>query len=113
MRDLGKTYFVHSSVIARSETTKQSQSKKIAALTPFARNDKDNATMKQWNNIKPVYVKHLGRYRIPTLFPYLLEHVAELGFEKVDFISSNPWDFSDELIEVIARNKNITRTIHL
>ncbi len=62
---------------------------------------------------KPVYVKHLGRYRIPTLFPYLLEEVAKIGFENVDFISSNPWDFSDELINVIARNKNITRTIHL
>ncbi len=64
-------------------------------------------------SLKPIYVKHLGRYRIPTLFPYLLEDVAQLGFEKVDFISSNPWDFSKELIEVIARNKNITRTIHL
>ncbi|OGK17213.1 hypothetical protein A2774_02320 [Candidatus Roizmanbacteria bacterium RIFCSPHIGHO2_01_FULL_39_12c] len=64
-------------------------------------------------NFKPVYVKHLGRYRIPTLFPYLLEEVAEMGFKKVDFISSNPWDFSDQLIDVIARNKNITRTIHL
>jgi tRNA-2-methylthio-N6-dimethylallyladenosine synthase len=64
-------------------------------------------------NFKPVYVKHLGRYRIPTLFPYLLETVAKIGFEQVDFISSNPWDFSDELIDVIARNKNITRTIHL
>ncbi len=63
--------------------------------------------------IEPVYVKHLGRYRIPTLFPYLLEEVAKLGFEKVDFISSNPWDFSDELIEVIAKYPNITRTIHL
>lgn len=63
--------------------------------------------------LKPIYVKHLGRYRIPTLFPYLLEEVAKMGFEKVDFISSNPWDFSDELIDVIARNKNITRTIHL
>ncbi|MEK7633555.1 MAG: radical SAM protein [Patescibacteria group bacterium] len=63
--------------------------------------------------LKPIYVKHLGRYRIPTLFPYLLEQVAKIGFEKVDFISSNPWDFSDELIDVIARNKNITRTIHL
>ncbi len=63
--------------------------------------------------IKPVYVKHLGRLRIPTLFPYLLEDVAKIGFEHVDFISSNPWDFSDELIEVIARNKNITRIIHL
>jgi len=64
-------------------------------------------------SLKPIYVKHLGRYRIPTLFPYLLKQVAKIGFEKVDFISSNPWDFSDELIDVIARNKNITRLIHL
>src|SRR3989344_3925211 len=64
-------------------------------------------------NFKPVYVKHLGRYRIPTLFPQLLEEVAKLGFEKVNFMSSNPWDFSEELIDVIARNKNITRLIHL
>ncbi|KKQ02119.1 MAG: (Dimethylallyl)adenosine tRNA methylthiotransferase MiaB [Candidatus Roizmanbacteria bacterium GW2011_GWA2_36_23] len=62
---------------------------------------------------KPVYVKHLGRYRIPTLFPHLLEAVAKMEFTFVDFISSNPWDFSDELIEVIANNKNISRTIHL
>lgn len=62
---------------------------------------------------KPIYVKHLGKYRIPTLFPYLLEEVAKMGFEKVDFMSSNPWDFSDELINVIVRNKNITRLIHL
>ncbi|NTU73411.1 MiaB/RimO family radical SAM methylthiotransferase [Candidatus Roizmanbacteria bacterium] len=63
--------------------------------------------------MKPVYVKHLGRYRIATLFPHLLEEVARIGFEKVEFFSSNPWDFSDELIEVIARNSNITRSIHL
>ncbi len=63
--------------------------------------------------IKPVYVKHLGRYRIPTLFPILLEEVARMGFKKVDFISSNPWDFSDELIKVVSRNKNITRLLHL
>ncbi|MFA6513639.1 MAG: radical SAM protein, partial [Patescibacteria group bacterium] len=48
---------------------------------------------------KPIYVKHLGKYRIPTLFPYLLEEVAKLGFETVNFSSSNPWDFSDELID--------------
>ncbi|MEN9328504.1 MAG: hypothetical protein RI947_1312 [Candidatus Parcubacteria bacterium] len=67
----------------------------------------------EYKHLKPVFVKHLGRQRIPTLFPHLLEEVAKLGFKTVDFFSSNPWDFSDELIEVIARNPNITRTIHL
>ena len=63
--------------------------------------------------VEPVFVKHLGKMRIPTLFPYLLEDVARMDFEKVDFISSNPWDISEELIDVIARYPNITRTIHL
>ncbi len=64
--------------------------------------------------VKPVMVKHLGRHRIPTLFTYLLEAVAETsGVEKVMFLSANPWDFSDELIEVIARHSNIDRLLHL
>ena len=70
-------------------------------------------TQQPANLPRPVFVKHLGRFRIPTLFPALLERVALIGFEKVDFISSNPWDFSDELIDVIARYPNITRHIHL
>ena len=65
------------------------------------------------HQLKPIYVKHLGKSRIPTLFPYLLDQVAKMGFDTVDFMSSNPWDFSDELINVIAKNSNITRTIHL
>lgn len=64
-------------------------------------------------NYKPVYVKHLGRQRIPTLFPHLLNEVAKMGFEKVEFMSSNPWDFSDELISVMVKNKNISRSLHL
>lgn len=64
--------------------------------------------------VKPVMVKHLGRHRIPTLFPHLLEAVAEIpGVEKVAFLSANPWDFSDELIEVIAKHPNIDRLLHL
>lgn len=64
--------------------------------------------------VKPIMVKHLNRHRIPTLFPYLLESVAEIsGLKKVSFISSNPWDFSDELIDVMVRHKNIDRTLHL
>lgn len=88
--------------------------KRDSSVASTFKNDK---VIKQFRlngeKIKPVYVKHLGRYRIPTLFPYLLEDVARLDFEKVDFMSANPWDFSDELIEVVAQNKNITRTVHL
>jgi tRNA-2-methylthio-N6-dimethylallyladenosine synthase len=63
--------------------------------------------------VAPVMVKSLNKTRVPTLFPYLLEEVAKIGFTKVSFVSSNPWDFSDKLIEVIAANKNIDRLIHL
>ncbi len=63
---------------------------------------------------KPIYVKHLGRLRIPTLFPQLLEEVGNIpGITLIDFLSSNPWDFSDELIDVIVKNKKISRHIHL
>lgn len=46
-------------------------------------------------------------------FPKLLEEVAKKNLKKVSFISSNPWDFSDELIEVIAKYSNIDRLLHL
>lgn len=46
-------------------------------------------------------------------FAKLLEKVAKKKLEKISFISSNPWDFSDELIEAISKNKNIDRLIHL
>ncbi|MEK9174134.1 MAG: MiaB/RimO family radical SAM methylthiotransferase, partial [Patescibacteria group bacterium] len=64
--------------------------------------------------IEPIMVKHLNRHRIPTMFPQLLEAVASIpGVRKVRFLASNPWDFSDELIEVIRKNENIDRVIHL
>lgn len=64
--------------------------------------------------VEPVMVKHLGRHRIPTIFPQLLESVAMLpGVEKVSFLSSNPWDFSEALIDVIARHPTIDRILHL
>lgn len=71
-------------------------------------------TLPSGRRAKPIYVKHLGRLRIPTLFPYLLEEVCKIkGIKKVDFISSNPWDFSDELITTIANNPKISRQLHL
>lgn len=64
--------------------------------------------------VKPVMVKHLNRHRIPTLFPQLLEYVAKLsGVKKLSFLSSNPWDFSNELIDVMARHTNVDRKLHL
>jgi tRNA-2-methylthio-N6-dimethylallyladenosine synthase len=39
--------------------------------------------------------------------------VAKKDLKKVSFISSNPWDFSDELINVIAKYPNIDRLLHL
>lgn len=64
--------------------------------------------------VKPVMVKHLNRYRIPTLFPYLLEEACKIKrIKTIKFISSNPWDFSDMLIDVITKNQKINRNIHL
>jgi tRNA-2-methylthio-N6-dimethylallyladenosine synthase len=65
--------------------------------------------------VDPVMVPlSMGKTRVPTLFPYLLERVAQVpGIEQVSFLSSNPWDFSDALISVMARNPNIDRYIHL
>jgi tRNA-2-methylthio-N6-dimethylallyladenosine synthase len=63
--------------------------------------------------LKPIFVMSMGKIRVPSLFPHLLDAVAKMGFKKVSFMSSNPWDFSPELIKVIQNNKNISRTIHL
>jgi tRNA-2-methylthio-N6-dimethylallyladenosine synthase len=64
--------------------------------------------------LKPVYVQHLGKQRIPTLFPILLTEIATLpGLKRLNFISANPWDYSDELIHTIAAHPTIGRTLHL
>ncbi|MDP4010632.1 MAG: radical SAM protein [Candidatus Roizmanbacteria bacterium] len=119
MRDIDKTYFESSHVIL-SNAKDPTHSKKGMDSSDKPQNDKgiNLSTIRakftyNGRNVEPVYVKHLGKMRIPTLFPYLLEDVARMDFEKVDFVSSNPWDFSDELIDMIAQYPNITRTIHL
>lgn len=99
MRDIEKTYF------DRPTTNHDQLTTHISSIrTKFTYNGR---------NVEPVYVRHLGKMRIPTLFPYLLEDVARMGFEQVNFVSSNPWDFSDELIDMIRLYDNISRTIHL
>ena len=43
----------------------------------------------------------------------LLEDVSKTGIERVRFVTSHPWDFTDEMIEVIAKYDNIMPYIHL
>ena len=46
-------------------------------------------------------------------FADLLEQVAELGIPRLRFVTSHPWNFTDKMIEVIAKYKNIMPYIHL
>ena len=43
----------------------------------------------------------------------LLEDVAKTGIQRVRFVTSHPWDFNDEMIDVIAKYPNIMPYIHL
>lgn len=46
-------------------------------------------------------------------FSTLLEEVAKIGIPRVRFTTSHPWDFTDEMIDVIAKYDNIMPAIHL
>ena len=46
-------------------------------------------------------------------FASLLEETAKIGIERIRFTTSHPWDFTDEMIDVIARYDNIMPFIHL
>jgi tRNA-2-methylthio-N6-dimethylallyladenosine synthase len=43
----------------------------------------------------------------------LLRDVAETGIDRVRFVTSHPWDFNDEMIDIIAKYDNIMPYIHL
>ena len=46
-------------------------------------------------------------------FAKLLEETAKLGIERIRFVTSHPWDFTDEMIDVISKYDNIMPYIHL
>jgi tRNA-2-methylthio-N6-dimethylallyladenosine synthase len=46
-------------------------------------------------------------------FAELLSKVSEIGIPRVRFVTSHPWDFTDEMIKVIAEKENIMPYIHL
>ena len=43
----------------------------------------------------------------------LLEEVAKIGIPRITFMTSHPWDFTDKMIDVIAKYPNIMPYIHL
>ncbi|MBQ2639821.1 MAG: tRNA (N6-isopentenyl adenosine(37)-C2)-methylthiotransferase MiaB [Bacilli bacterium] len=43
----------------------------------------------------------------------LLEEVALLGIPRIRFTTSHPWDFTDNMIEIIGKYDNIMPSIHL
>ena len=48
-----------------------------------------------------------------TTFANLLEECAKIGIERIRFVTSHPWDFTDEMIDTIAKYDNIMPYIHL
>ncbi|MBE6144403.1 MAG: tRNA (N6-isopentenyl adenosine(37)-C2)-methylthiotransferase MiaB [Firmicutes bacterium] len=43
----------------------------------------------------------------------LLEDVANTGIKRIRFVTSHPWDFTDEMIDIISKYDNIMPYIHL
>ena len=43
----------------------------------------------------------------------LLEDVAKTKIERIRFVTSHPWDFTDKMIEVMAKYDNICKSLHL
>lgn len=43
----------------------------------------------------------------------LLEDVAKTNIERIRFVTSHPWDFTDEMIQVMKKYKNIMPSLHL
>ena len=46
-------------------------------------------------------------------FARLLEEVSKTGIKRIFFVTSHPWDFTDELIDVIKKCENVCPYIHL
>lgn len=59
-------------------------------------------------------VNAYGRDREDDMnFAELLKSVAETGIERIRFVTSHPWNFTDEMIDTIAKYPNIMPYIHL
>jgi len=71
---------------------------------------KDGFTLKDIPSNETQYFKSKG---LPP-FVKLLQSIGKIETIKaINFLTSNPWDFHDELIKEIKNNKKISRFIHL
>lgn len=46
-------------------------------------------------------------------FSSLLEAVAQIGIDRIRFTTSHPWDFTEDMVKIIAKYDNIMPAIHL
>lgn len=46
-------------------------------------------------------------------FATLLESVAKIGIPRIRFVTSHPWNFTDKMIDVIAKYDNVMPYVHL
>ena len=46
-------------------------------------------------------------------FATLLENVANIGIPRIRFVTSHPWNFTDKMVDVIAKYDNIMPYVHL
>lgn len=51
--------------------------------------------------------------KIEDGFAYLLEAVAQTGIPRIRFTTSHPWNFTNKMVEIIAKYDNIMPYIHL
>jgi len=58
-----------------------------------------------------------SQYLTPTDTPPFVKLLRDISayseIKKIRFLTSNPWDFHDELIEELGRNKKLDRFVHL
>ncbi len=65
-------------------------------------------------NKMPSFKDSYKTYKGKPPFVKLLEKLVQYKeLKKISFITSNPWDFYDELIDVIAQNPVIDRFLHI
>ena len=46
-------------------------------------------------------------------FSTLLEEVAKIGIPRIRFVTSHPWNFTDKMVDVIAKYDNVMPYVHL